>query len=240
MFNPLTKSIDNWTINFRDNGIIGRNQSNPNKYNYQVNDRTCKVIGCINTFYITRTSGLCDTHLEHQHDLLLELTNPNGHSINVPSHKEIIDALILWSSTRNFGLLPFFSSLSFNTLGNVPDVTTLAGDVVHTGITIPAINNIYDTLIDVTDNYFPRHNNSSFQPLNTSNGEIPAIVLAHTFVGLLICEETNRGDRWFSRIVRKDESKTTQLGAAMPIAYFATRIFPWGVEMNNSARNLTR
>ncbi|MBD1262797.1 hypothetical protein HZY62_19525 [Maribacter polysiphoniae] len=94
MITPLTKTIDNWTISVRDIGFGGRNQLNPNKYNYQANDRTCKIIGCNNRFYITRTSGLCNNHLNHQHDLLLELTNPNGQLINVPAHKEIIDALI--------------------------------------------------------------------------------------------------------------------------------------------------
>ncbi|MBD1263230.1 hypothetical protein HZY62_21775 [Maribacter polysiphoniae] len=116
----------------------------------------------------------------------------------------------------------------------------MAGDIIHAGVPIPAIGDIYDSLIAVTDMYFPRHNNSSFQPLVTTNGKIPAIVLAHTFVGLLICEEANRGDRWFSRIVRMDESKSKALGAAMPIAYFATKNFPWGVEMSKQAsRNLT-
>lgn len=240
MINPLIRTIDNWTINIIDNGTAGRNQTNPNKLNYLTNDRTCKIIGCSGVINIRRTSGLCDNHTMHQHDLLLNLANPAGSSVNVPMHKEIIDALILWSSTRNFGLLPFFSSLSFNTLGNVPDVTTLAGGVSHPGIIIPTIDYIYDSLIIVADNFFPRTNNSSYQPLETTNGKIPAIVLAHTFIGLLICEEANRGDRWFSRVVRGDESTSKALGAAMPIAYFATKIFPWGVEMSKyAARNLT-
>ncbi|WP_058102848.1 hypothetical protein [Maribacter dokdonensis] len=218
----------------------GRNHINRNKLNHLANDRVCKIVGCNNDFRINRTSGFCDNHEFHEHDLYLELHDPAGTLVNAPAHKDIIDALIEWSSTRNFGLLPFFSSLSFNSLGNVPDVSTLAGKVVHPGITVPTIGSIYDSLIEVINNYFPVNNNSSYQPLKTPRGEIPAIVLAYTFAGLLICEEANRGDRWFCRMVRKEEAKTTQLGAAMPIAYFATRIFPWGVEMNKSARNLTR
>ncbi|WP_142786090.1 hypothetical protein [Changchengzhania lutea] len=239
MIITVNRPISGWEIRILDNGTAGRNKPNPNKLNFLANDRTCKIDGCSNPIRINRTSGLCDTHVEHEHDLLLELRN-NGILIGAPSHKDIIDALINWSSSRNFGLLPFFSSLSFNTLGNVPDVSTLAGKTVHTGITPTTIDLIFDELIKVINNFFPLNNNSSYQPLQTSKGEIPAIVLAFTFAGLLICEESNRGDRWFSRIIRKDESKTTQLGAAMPIAYFATRIFPWGVEMNSSARNLTR
>jgi hypothetical protein len=240
MINPISRSIDNWRITINDNGISGRNHINRNKLNHLKDDRTCKIVSCINQIRINRTSGLCDTHEAHEHDLYLELHDPSGTLINAPAHKDIIDALIDWSSTRNFGLLPFFSSLSFNTLGNVPDVSTLAGKVVHTGVTLPTLDVIYDSLIEVINNFFPINNNSSYQTLETPRGEIPAIVLAFTFAGLIICEEANRGNRWFCRMVRKEESKTTQLGAAMPIAYFATRIFPWGVEMNSSARNLTR
>ncbi|MBJ2174389.1 hypothetical protein JBL43_09085 [Aureibaculum sp. A20] len=239
MINTVNKSISGWEIRILDNGTTGRNKPNPNKLNFLSNDKTCKVNGCENQINIRRTSGLCDDHIEHEHDLLLELRN-HGNLIGVPSHQDIIDALMDWSSSRNFGLLPFFSSLSFNTLGNVPDVSSLAGKTTHKGITPITIDFIFDELIKVVNNFFPINNNSSYQPLNTSRGEIPAIVLAFTFAGLLICEESNRGDRWFSRVIRKDESRTTQLGAAMPIAYFATRIFPWGVEMKNSARNLTR
>lgn len=239
MINPINRSIDNWRITINDNGITGRNHVNRNKLNYLTNDRTCKIVGCRNQIRINRTSGLCNNHEFHEHDLYLEIQDPLGSLVNAPAHKDIIDALLEWSSSRNFGLLPFFSSLSFNTLGNVPDVSTLAGKVIHPGITLLTLDVIYDSLIEVINNFFPINNNSSYQPLKTPRGEIPAIVLAFTFAGLLICEEANRGDRWFCRMVIKDESKTTQLGAAMPIAYFATRIFPWGVEMNNSARNLT-
>lgn len=240
MINPINKTIANWTITINDNRTTGRNHENKNKLNYLANNRNCRIVNCPNQIRINRTSGLCDSHKEHEHDLYLQLHNPNGTLIDAPVHKDIIDALIKWSSTRNFGLLPFFSNLSFNTLGNVPDVSTLAGKVSHLGVVLPTLNNLYDSLIQVINNFFPETNNSSYQPLITSKGEIPAIVLAYTFAGLLICEEANRGDRWFCRVVRKDESKTTQLGAAMPIAYFATRIFPWGVEMNKSSRNLTR
>jgi len=240
MINSINRSIANWVVTINDNGVNGRNHENKNKLNFLRDSRNCKIINCPNQIRINRTSGLCNNHTLHEHDLYLELHDPTGLMVNAPAHKDIIDALIKWSSTRNFGLLPFFSSLSFNTLGNVPDVSTLAGKVSHLGITLPTLSDIYDSLIEVINNFFPENNSSSHQPLMTSRGEIPAIVLAYTFAGLLICEEANRGDRWFSRVVRKDESMTTQLGAAMPIAYFATRIFPWGVEMNNSARNLTK
>lgn len=239
MINPVSKIVDGWTLTISDNGLAGRNHLNRNKINYLKNDRTCKIIGCVNQFRIDRSSGLCHLHTNHQHDLYLEVQNPLGTLVNAPAHKEIIDALIEWSLSRNFNLLPLFSSLSFNTLGNIPDVTSLSGDVIHAGVAIPNLTNSFDSLLLVVNDFFPTNNNSSHQPLKTARGEIPAVVLAHIFTALLICEEANRGDRWFCRIVMRDESKTTQLGAAMPIAYFAAKSFPWGVEMNKSARNLT-
>ena len=59
-----------------------------------------------------------------------------------------------------------------------------------------------------------------------------------TFAGLVLAEEANRGDRWFNRIIRKDETKTSLLGGAMPIGYFASRMFPWGMELGKAAKLL--
>lgn len=233
MINPFTRTIADWEISIKDNGIIGRNKSNPNKLNYAKDDRTCKIIGCGNQINVRRTSGLCDIHLNHEHDLLLELKY-NGVIKGAPTHKEIIDALVKWSITRNYNLVPLFSNLSFNVLGNIPDVSTLAGKVTHLGIPpLLDLEDIFDNLIEVIENYFPEENNSSFQPLITPKGDFPVIVLAHIYVGLLLCEESNRGDRWFCRMVWKDESRTTQSGAGMSIGYFAKKTFPWGVEMND-------
>jgi len=233
MINPVTRIIADWEISIKDNGTAGRNKFNPNKLNYLADDRTCKIVGCGNQFRINRSSGLCINHVDHKHDLLLELKN-NGVPVGAPTHKEIVDALVKWSITRNYNLAPLFSSLSFNVLGNIPDVTTLAGEVTHLGTpSLPDLEDLFDNLVEVTENFFPEGNNSSFQPLITSKGDFPAIVLAQIYVGLLLCEESNRGDRWFCRMVRQEESRTTQSGAAMSIGYFAKKTFPWGVEMND-------
>ena len=239
MIGSIERLVDGWRITISDNGILGRNKENPNKLNYQQSTRTCMYQNCNNTIRINRTSGLCDEHKKHQHDLLLKLENPNGAIVSVPSHQDIIDALMTWSLTRNFSLNTFFSNLSFNILGNIPDVSTLAGEVVHPRIELRTLEEIYTSLSPIIHTYFPEDNTSSYQNLSTSRTDISAIVLANVFVGLLICEESNRGDRWFCRNVMRNESKTSQLGAAMPIAYYAAKSFPWGVEMNKrTARNL--
>lgn len=160
----------------------------------------------------------------------------DGTLINAPLHTEIVDKLIEWTKPRNYDLLPLFKDISFNILGNIPDVSTLAGETMHVGFTPPTLQNLLDEVIIIVDKHMPDYNNSSYQPLLTRQGNIPARILALTFAGLILCEEANRGDRWFNRIIRKNESKTELLGGAMPIGYFAARMFPWGIEIGKAAQ----
>ncbi|MCP9750452.1 hypothetical protein EGI32_05660 [Ferruginibacter sp. HRS2-29] len=177
------------------------------------------------------------------HDLHLSLSNSvGGGTTDVPMHQDIVDSLISWAKPRNFDLNPLFELMSFNALGNIPDVSTLAGDNLHVGYTPPMLQDLLDEMIKVVDNFLPSTNNSSYQILTVGTGvnkrELSARILALTFAGLVLCEEANRGDRWFSRTILKDETKTTMLGGAMPIAYFAARTFNWGVEFGKASRNL--
>jgi hypothetical protein len=155
--------------------------------------------------------------------------------VNAPLHLEIVDKLIEWAGTRNFNLTPLFQDISFNILGNIPDVSTLSGDTVHNGFAPPTLQNLVNDVILIVNNHLPDFNNSSYQPLSTKQGLIPARILALTFAGLVLCEEANRGDPWFSRIIRKEEFQTEMLGGAMPIGYFAARMFPWGIEIGKAA-----
>lgn len=238
---PITTSTindikSNWEIKITDRTAAGTSfHKNPNKINYLRNSRHCNFTTCPNTIRINRTSGLCDIHEIHQHSLYLELYDYNGTLINAPLHTEIVDKLIEWAKPRNYDLLPLFKDISFNILGNIPDVSTLAGDTIHIGFTAPTLQDILDEVIIIVDKHMPDYNNSSYQPLATRKGNIPARILALTFAGLIFCEEANRGDRWFNRIIRNDESRTELLGGAMPIGYFAARMFPWGIEIGNAA-----
>ncbi len=183
---------------------------------------------------------MCDSHQFHNHDLLLSLEDPGGVSQNVPAHHDIIDSMIEWAKTRNYNLSAFFEKISFSILGNIPDVTSLANEVSYVNFNVPNLVDVFKISIEVAEEFFPIANNSSFQPLTTRSGNIPIIVLAHIFIGLIVCEEANRGDRWHCRIIRGDENKTSQLGGVMPITYYSTRSFNWGIEMGQSARLLTR
>ena len=47
------------------------------------------------------------------------------------------------------------------------------------------LNSIFNTSISVAEKFFPAANNTSYQPLTTRTGDIPIIVLAHVFIGLI-------------------------------------------------------
>jgi hypothetical protein len=228
-----------WSFKITDQGTIGKNKFNPTKLNMDGLHRICQHANCRNVIRASRNSGLCDNHQTHSHDLLFGLIDPANNQVSIPKHIEIINHLVNWAKSRNYNLTPLFSALSFSLLGNIPDVSTLAGETTHAGFTPPVVQDLFNEAISIVDDFFPDNNNSSYQPLITSKGQIPARVLAVTFAGLILCEEANRGDRWFWRQIRKDEQKTTYLGGAMPIAYYAAVSFPWGLEIGKAADKLT-
>ncbi len=232
----ITDPNSQWQIIIRDLVAPGtRFHLNNNKLNYDKSSNACRFSACTTAIRRNRTSGLCDTHQIHQHSLFLELQNPQHNIVNAPLHLEIVDKLIEWAGTRNFDLTPLFQDISFNILGNIPDVSTLSSDTTHHGFTPPTLQSLVDEVILIVNKHLPDFNNSSYQPLLTKQGLIPARILALTFAGLVLCEEANRGDRWFSRIIRKEEFQTELLGGAMPIGYFAARMFPWGIEIGKAA-----
>lgn len=236
---PTARIIDpnsTWEIIISDRTIAGtRFHANNNKLNFTKTLNVCMFDGCHTNVRRNRTSGLCDIHQIHQHSLFLELTSPQHAIVNAPLHTEIVDKLIDWAKPRNYDLMPLFKDISFNILGNVPDVSTLAHETIHTGFAIPTLQALVDDVKLIVDKHLPDFNNSSYQPLQTGQGLIPARILALTFAGLILCEEANRGDRWFNRIIRQNEAKTELLGGAMPIGYFAARMFPWGIEIGKAA-----
>lgn len=232
MITSIIHGVANWEITISDQGVLSK--ENPNKLDHNSTSRTCLFNGCSTIINIRRTSGLCDVHKIHQHDLLLSLKDSDGNTQKVPAHKDIIDCLIEWAKPRNYNLTAFFEKISFSIIGNIPDVTSLANEVTYgSTITVPSLQRAFDTSIAIAEEFFPNNNNSSYQPLTTKSGDIPIIVLAHIFIGLIVCEEANRGDRWHCRVVRGSEQKTSKLGGIMPIAYYAAKSFNWGIELGN-------
>jgi hypothetical protein len=235
----ITDPYSEWEISFSLAGV--RPHVNPSKYNWDRRSSRCLIKDCKAVISKNRLSGLCDEHKNHVADLLLEVAQRGKvHIKKPPSHSEIIEQLIEWSNTRNYQLTPFFEELAFNVLGNVPEVTTLAikSPLTTHVTTIESI--VQSTIMKVVDKFFPTTNSSSYQILKTRVGDFPVRILAFIFSGLVLCEEANRGDRWFCRIILKEESKTSQLGGAMPLVYFAARQFNWGVEMKSVLGSILR
>lgn len=230
-----TEAKTGWQIVIEDQLLNGRNKDNNLKLNKDSTQNVCQFLNCNQQINRRRTSGLCNVHSIHQHDLYLSLYNDRGVLVTNPRHDEIINHLISWAKSRNFDLLPFFRDCSFTILGNIPDVSTLSGDISHANFTPKSLDKYFDVCVDCVDRHFPLDNNSSYQIISIKENNFHARILALIFVGLLLCEESNRGDRWFWREIAKDESKTSFLGAAMPLAYFAAMSFPWGMEIGKAA-----
>ncbi len=235
----ITDSYSEWEISFSLTG--DRPHKNPCKYNWDRHSNRCLIKGCKVVINRNRLSGLCDKHENHVADLFLEVAqHGKAHIKKPPSHSEIIEQLIEWSNTRNYQLAPFFEELAFNVLGNVPEVTTLANKSPLTSHVSTIERVVQSTVMKTVDKFFPTTNSSSYQILKTKVGDFPVRTLAAIFSGLVLCEEANRGDRWFCRIILKEESKTSQLGGAMPLVYFAARQFKWGVEMKSVLGSILR
>src|ERR1700712_3321282 len=90
-------AISGWSIKIIDKGTSGKNKFNPNKLNFDKIHRVCQHNICSNVIRINNTSGFCENHETHLHDLLLELHNPSHRRIDIPSHVDIINQLVNWS-----------------------------------------------------------------------------------------------------------------------------------------------
>lgn len=227
--------INKWQIIIMDNLDSTKLKENPSKLNWRQDNNSCRYIRCQNSIRRTRMSGLCDKHSLHQHDLLLQVKNENENFESIPTHIEIINNLIDWSKTRNFNLHSFFTDCSFSLLGNIPDTSTLSLEITHEVIEIESMSFYFEICKHIVERHFPENNTSSHQLIKIKGTNYPARILAMIMVGLIFCEEANRGDRWFWRVIVKNEGKTQFLGGAMPIAYYAAISFPWGMEIGRAA-----
>lgn len=235
----ITDPNSPWEISLSLTGK--RPHKNSCKYNWDRHSDRCLIKGCKAVISKNRLSGLCDAHANHVADLILEVAqHGKAHLKKLPSHTEIIECLREWSIPRNYSLASFFEDIANNVLGNVPDVTTLANESPLNAHAISIKQLTQTSIMGVIDKHFPIARSTSYQLLHTKAGDFPVRTLATLIAGLILCEEANRGDRWFYRNICKKEEKTTQLGGAMPIVYFAARQFSWGVEMKSVLGRILR
>lgn len=225
-----------WTIKVVENLSAKRTlHENWNILNENRTSKICLFKGCSTILHSSNKRGLCQIHKIHQHTLVTELISNNVNFL--PVHLDIVDYLIEWSSRskRAINLQYIFIDIANNILGNIPDVTTLAGETTHNGISIPTLKSLINNISLLVDKHLPDSDSASYELVSTDKGQIPAKTLLLTFSCLMLCEEANRGDRWFNKVVRKNESLTQMLGGAMPIGYYAAKSFPWGIIMSKSS-----
>lgn len=207
----------------------GKSHPNPNKHNHDQQDSSCKVVGCTNIINKRKMSGLCKAHESSVSDLYLKLYN--GTTLHTaPRHLDIIDHLIQWSRDNEaFGRLNHFvHQLSFEICGNIPDVNILSNQIRGYSESTDAIQKCIDKCLIEVEKYLPKENLNSYSIIETKSYRIPVRSLATTFSLLVLCEEANRGDRWFSLKYLGGANKATSNGGLMPLMYYAIRTFGIG------------
>ena len=215
---------------------VGQNpKPNPNKYDFNQTSRVCLYKNCNKKISKSRKSGLCNEHQTHQHDLLLTLKPKDQNSIR-PVHTEVIDDLVEWERIENFDLCHFIEDIKHRIIGNIPDVTSLASEVTYKSVKVPSLMNVFDSAVKVVQKHFSNQKELSSKIVSTKNGDIPIIVLATVFVGLIVCEEANRGDRWHCTFVRKDCRQIKNSGGMMPLMYYSSKKFTHDIEMGKSQK----
>ena len=204
---------------------------NPNKYNWNQNSRQCHIAGCDNTFNRTRKSGLCNTHVLHTADLLLEVRKTGTDFGNPPAHFDILDKLLEWATTRHIHLETYVNRIAIKILGNIPDITILDGQHKNHLPTPLSIQDLVNTCVmpEIEALFSQSEQSWSSQTYTIRGTAYPVRILFIIFAGLMLCEESNRGDRWLYKHVLNMEDKVSQLGGAMPLTYLASRRYDWPI-----------
>lgn len=223
-----------------------KKHENKCSYNAHKTSKYCRLLGCNNTHRNSQT-GLCKTHRKNQWDIVIGLKFKNG-TIKRPSHTEVADSLIDWANQmgRQNDLRAFLSKLSISVLGSIPDTYTLAGLVQRDEpFSPPMLPELFEThaLPAANELVDPKQTTSFITISATLQGEefkVPVRALVLTFCWLVVAEEANRGT--LRNHIRLGISKpgNAQMGGAMPIAYFATRFFTWGVDLKGPIKKVFR
>lgn len=189
------------------------------------NRMTCAVQGCTNT---TRArSGVCNNHkkehewMQHKRDWLARIIPPGGlreeHLTNAPGFGDLSESLIRWAGTdqsRIKRLDSFFMESMDKIPGDIPDSTSLqnALEGIETNVMTP--QQIISMTLEIVNRFFPQND---FQGVDVENinivtgiiSRIPIRLVASLLLLGYVCEEANRGDRWYK----------TRNGAPETIAY---------------------
>lgn len=237
LIQPYSKTLGNWILELEDLGTAGRNHLNPNRYNNDKSDYKCRVNGCSEDSHWLSLKGLCKDHKSHQHDLVLSLKQNSTTTDYKPTHVQIINSIFNWSSITGISVLELFESFSQSIIGEVQDVSIISGNVVIDSVTPQDLHELLNQRFDEIDEFLMERDIDESVEAECFGESIPITILFYTICALIVCEETNRGDRWFARYVLEDESLVRLLGGMMPLTYVASICFNWGFSVNNSLFN---
>jgi len=224
---------DGWEIRVEDHAEQGKLKENKNRYNHEGNYDTCRVRGCNVRLAWNSVIGRCKEHREHQNDLVLFLKRDNEEINYRPVHLSAIDALLHWADDNSISLSPLFSALSRSIIGQVQDVSILANVIEIDNVEPQSMDALFSTRFEEVNQIAADMDLDLDSELELDGHQVSLEVVIKVVTGLIVCEEANRGDRWFARELLGDAQLSTAQGGIMPITHFAVKSFDWGMELSS-------
>jgi len=197
----------------------------------------CAVSGCLNK--TKSRQGVCTEHMgdykwqKHKRDWLARIIPPGSSReqflTNAPSFYDLTDILIKWAKSdvkKQERLDGFFFDIIDKIPGEIPDSTSLqdALEKKETGIIKP--EEIILQIQETVDKHFPP---MQFKGVFVENFKIkinhkriPLRIIAALLQLAYICEEANRGDRWYKTRIGKPED-SRRAGCFMSAGHYLYR-----------------
>jgi hypothetical protein len=200
----------------------------------------CAIDGC--TKMTRARSGVCTTHntehqwMLHKRDWLARIIPPGGtrdeYLTNAPGFGDLSESLIRWAGEdrKKIDRLDEFFFEAIDAIpGEIPDSTSLQKGFEGIEPNILSPQDIITMTLKTVNRYFPKN---EFMAEETENIEIVAgitkkiplrLVASLLFLGY-VCEEANRGDRWYKTKNGTPES-IMYAGCFMSAGYYLYRRF---------------
>ena len=241
-------TIDGWRIIIDDSGTIFK--KNVARYGEYEKPNTCVFKDCVTKRKVI--SGRCHKHQNHRYDAILKLTTPSNIILKPPSHGTIVKKLTDTCTDNEINIDKFYKFILPKVLGKIPDMTSHSRETILPKLKSgrsPIVKNhkvTFPRIISCAEKYFSNKNYKEFEitfgrkKTDRITETITTRVLACIFSGLILCEETNRGDRWFCNKVLENANLTTQLGGIMPLRGYAATQYSWKVPLPRTVLNKIR
>ena len=197
----------------------------------------CAVSGCLNK--TKSRQGVCTEHMgdykwqKHKRDWLARIIPPGGtreqYLTNAPGFGDLTEILIGWvnlDKKKQERLDGFFFDVMDIVPGGIPDSTSLQESFEKNGVDIMEPEEIVSMVQETVDKHFPP---SEFMDVLVENynikieqESIPLRMMAALLQLGYICEEANRGDRWYKTRIGKPQD-IRNAGCFMSAGYYLYR-----------------